>query len=171
MPPSSVCAFISLRLHALKICAPGEDAHFDPLQTKPHIPFVREFLSYATGKDKAGNTILTPADVSRFSAKRRADCMATNPDYTLDEFHKMFGSANSSTLLCIFGGRVDDLEPFLAEERIPEGWEPKVLMHSGVTFIVFNRTALEVEHGIQEDLPKITAAEATSKPVDGDASA
>ncbi|KAJ7651399.1 hypothetical protein FB45DRAFT_1079219, partial [Roridomyces roridus] len=132
-----------------------QDAHFQSDQSKPDLPLIRDFLSFATGNDATDKTsILTPADLSRFSAKRRADSAAHNPEYTLDYFHKMFGSANSSTLLCIFGGRVDDLETFLMEERIREGWEPKALEHSGITFVKFNRTAVAVEKGIKEDLPE-----------------
>ncbi|KAJ7437208.1 Chloroperoxidase [Mycena galericulata] len=134
-----------------------QDAKFEPDQGKPHLPFIHELLASATGKDADGNLILTPADVSRYSSKRRTDARATNPEYTLDTFHKMFGSANSSTLLTIFGGRIADLEPFLLEERFPEGWEPRVRSHMGLTFIAFNRTALKVEKAIKEEPPALAA--------------
>ncbi|KAJ7732777.1 Chloroperoxidase [Mycena maculata] len=128
-----------------------QDTKLDPDQGKPHLPFVHGLLGSATGKDKDGNLTLTEADLSRFSGKRRAEARATNPDFTLDKFHKMFGSANSSTLLTIFGGKVSDLEPFLVEERIPEGWEPKIRSPMGLTFIAFNHTVLKVENGIKEE--------------------
>jgi len=128
-----------------------QDAKFDPSQDKPYLPFIRELLASATGKDEVGNLILTPADLSRYSGKRRSEGKAKNPDYKLDEFHKMFGSANSSTLLAIFGGKVADLEPFLIEERIPEGWESKSRSGMGLTFLAFNRTVLKVENAIKEE--------------------
>jgi len=53
-------------------------------------------------------------------------------------------------MLTIFGGRVADLEPFLTEERLPEGWEPRVRTRNGLTFGAFNVTVFKVEHGINE---------------------
>ncbi|KAG2017415.1 hypothetical protein CC2G_006925 [Coprinopsis cinerea AmutBmut pab1-1] len=98
-----------------------EDAALVPDQSKPHIPFIRELLDSATGTDAEGRKVLTIEDLSKYSAKRRVDARETNPEYTLSKVHRTFGSANSSTLLTIFGGRVDDLESILIEERIP-GW-------------------------------------------------
>ncbi len=49
-------------------------------------------------------------------------------------------------MLTIMGGRVQDLESFLIEERIPDGWEPRILSRKGLTFLAFNRTVLKVEH-------------------------
>ncbi|KAJ7864342.1 hypothetical protein B0H13DRAFT_2353768 [Mycena leptocephala] len=70
-----------------------QDVKYDPDQGKPYLAFIHELLASATGKDEGGNQILTPADLSRYSGKRRAGTRATNPDFTLDKFHKMFGSA------------------------------------------------------------------------------
>lgn len=98
------------------------------------------------------------------------DARASNPDFSLSFFHKMFGSSkyvfftffffgncsinlkniSSSTLLTIFGGRVEDLESILIEERIPEGWESRVRRPFGLTLATFNRTVLKVELGIDE---------------------
>ncbi|KAJ6545424.1 Chloroperoxidase [Mycena capillaripes] len=128
-----------------------QDAKYDPDQDKPYLPFIEDLLASATGKDQDGNRLLTPADLSRYSGKRRAEARATNPDFTLDKAHKMFGSANSSTLLTIFGGRLADLEPFLTEERLPDGWESRVRSRFGLTFLAFNSTVLKVEHAIKED--------------------
>ncbi|TFK28337.1 Cloroperoxidase [Coprinopsis marcescibilis] len=128
-----------------------EDSALVPDQSKPHIPFIRELLDSATGKDANGKPILTIEDISRFSAKRRVEARETNPDFTLDRAHKTFGSTNASTLLVAFGGRVDDLETFLIEERFPEGWESRILSPMGMTFITFNITILKVERGIDED--------------------
>lgn len=57
---------------------------------------------------------------------------------------------SSSTLLTIFGGRVDDLRTVLFEERLPEGWESRVRKPYGLTFTHFNFTVLPVEFGIRE---------------------
>lgn len=38
-----------------------------------------------------------------------------------------------------------DLEPFLIEERIPDGWEPRILSRKGLTIQAFNGTVLKVE--------------------------
>ncbi|KAJ7358462.1 Chloroperoxidase [Mycena albidolilacea] len=133
-----------------------QDAKFDPDQGKPYLPLINDLLASATGKDQNGNLMLTAGDLSRFSSKRRTEARATNPDFTLDTFHKLFGSSNSSTLLTIFGGKVADLEPFLTEERIPEQWEPRVRSRMGLTFLAFNRTVLMVEKGIKEGTAPIT---------------
>ncbi|KAJ7235150.1 Chloroperoxidase [Mycena haematopus] len=128
-----------------------QDFKYEPDQGKPYLPFIEDLLSSATGKDQDGTRMLTAADLSRFSSKRRAESRATNPDFTLDEFHKLFGSANTSTLLAIFGGRVADLAPFLTEERIPDGWESRARSRMGLTFLAHNRTVFKVEHGIKEE--------------------
>ena len=147
----------------------GEDRYFQPNQGVPHLPYVKELLESATGKDKEGNDILTPADLSRISSIRRAEARVKNPEFTLNRFHKMFGSSkyvpllqslwfsllerisiSSSTLLTIFGGRQRDLEPLLTKERIPDGWEPRIMAHYGLTITTFNRTVLKVENGIDE---------------------
>jgi len=127
-----------------------EDSALVPSQAAPHLPFVEELLALASGKDKEGRLILTQADLSQYSAKRRVDARKTNPDFTLDTFHKVFGSSNSSTLLTIFGGRVDDLKVILTEERLPEGWESRIRARNGLTITTFNSTVLKVELGINE---------------------
>lgn len=55
-----------------------------------------------------------------------------------------------TTLLWIFGGRVKDLETLLIEERIPDGWEPRIRKRKGITMIKFNKTVLQIEKGIDE---------------------
>lgn len=128
-----------------------EDMALEPDQSKPHVGYITELLSSASGKDKeTGETILTSKDVSKFSSKRRADAREYNKEFSLDFLHKMFGSINASTMLSIFGGRVKDLETWLIEERIPEGWETKVRQRLGVTLAEFNITVLGVEFGISE---------------------
>jgi len=139
-----------------------EDVHFQPNQGTPHLPYVKELLASATGKDKNGDTLLTKTDLSRISSVRRAEARAKNPEFSLDLFHKIFGSSNSSTLLTIFGGRVQDLQSLLVEERIPDRWEPRILARHGLTMTTFNRTVLKVELGINEKKVPSTAGAGSS---------
>ncbi|KAL0945971.1 hypothetical protein HGRIS_012249 [Hohenbuehelia grisea] len=134
--------------HDASLCR--EDVVHQPDQGTPHLPFIKELLATATGKDAEGNPLLTPADLSAYSSKRRVDARETNPEFTLSFFHKMFGSSNSSTLLTILGGRIKDIEPFLVDERIPDGWESRIRAPMGLTLMTFNRTVLKVERGIDE---------------------
>lgn len=53
-------------------------------------------------------------------------------------------------MLIIFDGKVDDLESILVEERIPDGWEPKLRSRKGLTLLTFNKTVLKVELGTDE---------------------
>ncbi|OJA15798.1 hypothetical protein AZE42_10993 [Rhizopogon vesiculosus] len=126
------------------------DTALEPNQSVKHIPFIEEMLASATGKDKEGRDIITSKDVSRILGKRRAVARAVNSEFSLSFFHKIFGSANSSTLLTIFGGRVDDLNSILLHERIPDGWESRVRQPYGLTMMHFNKTVLAVEFGVRE---------------------
>lgn len=38
----------------------------------------------------------------------------------------------------------------MIEERIPDGWESRILRPYGLTFATFNRTVLKVEFGVDE---------------------
>ena len=51
-------------------------------------------------------------------------------------------------MLTIFGGRVDDLEPMLTDERFSEKWQPRILSRFGLTMAAFNMTVLPVERGV-----------------------
>ena len=84
---------ISLRSDSNHVCCVGDDVHFQVNQGVPHLPYVKELLESATGKDKEGNVLLTPADLSRISSVRRAESRAKNPEFSLGVFHKFFGSA------------------------------------------------------------------------------
>ncbi|KAG2134793.1 Chloroperoxidase [Suillus clintonianus] len=126
------------------------DTALEPDQSAKHIPFIEELLESATGKDEKGNDILTTKDLSRILGKRRAVARATNSEFSLSFFHKVFGSSNSSTLLTIFGGRVDDLRSIVLHERIPEGWESRIRQPYGLTMTNFNKTVLTVELGVRE---------------------
>ena len=51
-----------------------------------------------------------------------------------------------------FAGRVDDLAPWLLEERIPEGWEPRVRDRMGLTLAKLNLTTTQIELGVEEEV-------------------
>ncbi|PFH51178.1 hypothetical protein AMATHDRAFT_143332 [Amanita thiersii Skay4041] len=127
-----------------------EDVAIDKDQGKPYIPFIRELLASASGKDAQGNPLLTVKDLTDYSAKRRIEASTKNPDYSLAFIHKVFSASNSSTLLTIFGGRVKDLEPILLEERLPDGWESRVRKPMGLTIAAFNTTVMRVAFGVNE---------------------
>lgn len=118
-------------------------------QGKPDLELVKELLAGATGKGPNGEKLLTKQDLSKALSKRRMEAKAENPEYSESLFHNMFGSANSSTMLTIFGGRVDDLVPMLTEERFADNWEPRITSHFGLTMAEFNTTVLPVEFGVQ----------------------
>ena len=116
------------------------------------------------------NRTLTVADLSRRLGERRREAKANNGQYSQDTGHKMFGSTkyailshaslpwltvsslSGSTLLAAFGGRLDDIYTFLTEERFPEGWESRIRDQMGMTILAFNRTVLQVELGIDEEV-------------------
>lgn len=150
----------------------GLDRALQPNQAVPHLPFIEELLSFATGKDAAGNPLLTARDLSRILGKRRAESKAMNKEYNLQFSHRLFGSAkcvifvctslslmskcpslklcSASAILTIFGGRVDDLGALLSEERLPQGWESRIRKPYGLTFFSLNSTILRVEFGVRE---------------------
>ena len=55
-------------------------------------------------------------------------------------------------MLTVFGGRVQDLRPFLMEERLPENWEPRVRHQMGLTMLEFNNVVMKIELGIREEV-------------------
>ncbi|KAK0469339.1 Chloroperoxidase [Desarmillaria tabescens] len=122
-----------------------QDLYHEPNQATPHLPYIEELLASPSGKAADGSALLTADDLARFSAKRRTEAASSNPEFSLDFGHKLFGSSNSSTMLTIMGGRVKDLESFLVEERIPDGWESRILSRKGLTFQAFNKTVFKVE--------------------------
>ncbi|KAM0692209.1 hypothetical protein Q7P36_008410 [Cladosporium allicinum] len=124
------------------------DSALVPDQGKPDLDLVRELLDGATGRAPDGKRLLTKADLSRALSKRRSAARVENRQYSESLFHNMFGSANSSTMLTIFGGRVDDLTTMLVEERFSENWEPRIMTHFGLTMAEFNATVLPVEFGV-----------------------
>ncbi|KAI0943498.1 hypothetical protein AcW1_002648 [Taiwanofungus camphoratus] len=128
-----------------------EDTYLVPDQSRPSGRLVEELLANGTGP--GGD--LTPADLSRALGKRRSEAKQTNGQYSQSTFHKIFGSSNSSTLLTIFGGSAKDLRPMLLEERIADGWQPRIRRPGGLTLIEFQPTVLEVEFGIKEEVSNI----------------
>lgn len=125
------------------------DAALQPDQGKPDLELVRELLDGATGKTKDGKyQQLTTEDLAKALSKRRADAKRTNKEYSETRFHNFFGSANSSTMLTIFDGRVGDLRPMLTEERFAPGWEPRVLQKYGLPMASFNGLVLRLERKV-----------------------
>jgi hypothetical protein len=114
-------------------------------QAKPDLDFVYELLRGATGRGPNGERLLMKQDLSKALSKRTSEVRLENKRYSESLFHNMFGSANSSTILTIFGGRVADLSPMLTEERFAEGREPRIKSRSCLTMAEFNATVLPVE--------------------------
>ncbi|KAI9438157.1 Cloroperoxidase [Lactarius indigo] len=100
------------------------------------------------------NRTFTATDLSRRLGERRREAKATNGQYSQSTGHKLFGSTNGSTLLTVFGGRLDDIYTFLTEERFPEGWESRIRDQMGLTILAFNRTVFRVELGIDEEVDR-----------------
>lgn len=123
------------------------------------------------------NRTLTPADLSRRLGDRRREAQNDNRQYSQDIGHKMFGSSkcvfytshsigtqlffsrsadciviSASTLVTIFGGRLNDIYTLLTEERLPDGWESRVRDQMGLTMTTFNRTVFRVELGIEDEI-------------------
>lgn len=61
------------------------------------------------------------------------------------------------------GGRVNDLHIFLLEERIPDGWQPRIRHPMGLTLAEFNKTVLSIELGIVEELPEALGGASNAK--------
>lgn len=70
-----------------------QDAALAPDQGKPDIKLVDDLLKEATAKMPDGSPLLTIPDLSRALTKRRVDARKTNPAYSEDLFHNMFGSS------------------------------------------------------------------------------
>lgn len=129
-------------------------------------------------KDLDLNRTITANDLSRRLGQRRREAKANNSQYSQSTSHKLFGSTkyvaasftipshaassslltlssfSGSTLLTVFGGRLDDLYTFLTEERFPAGWESRIRDQMGLTLLTFNRTIFRVELSIVEEVDK-----------------
>ncbi|KAJ1303533.1 hypothetical protein OPQ81_011718 [Rhizoctonia solani] len=87
-------------------------------------------------------------DFSNYLAYRRAHSKAFNGQYIMNKNGKTFGCINSAMALIAFDGNAAELRPWLLEERIPHGWEPKDRSQYGVTIKQLNGVASQIEKGI-----------------------
>jgi len=126
------------------------DTALQPNQAVNHPPYVEELFTFATGKDADGRPLFTNKDLSRILGKRRAESRARNKEYSLRLPHRLFSSANTSTIPTIFGRRADDLKVIFTEERLPQGWESRVRKPNGLTIFRLNLTTFPIEFGIRE---------------------
>jgi hypothetical protein len=62
-------------------------------------------------------------------------------------------------MLTIFGGRVNDLKTILTEERIPEGWQSRILSRKGLTMMAFNTTVIPVEYMTESKKKELAKSE------------
>jgi len=124
------------------------DIAFCPDQSFPHADLVEYMLSHSTN----GKT-MSLEDFCYFSGLRRAECKASNGEYSLTYsfFHKFFGSGNAAFMYSLFGGDVKDLRVWLTEERFPDKWEPKVRWSYGHTIVFAQKTTIEVEFNTHEN--------------------
>ncbi|KIM77856.1 hypothetical protein PILCRDRAFT_825071 [Piloderma croceum F 1598] len=127
-----------------------EDFYNCPDQSIIAVPLVEQLVACASGKDADGKPLLTAKDLSQALTQRRVDAKATNPNhFSTSLVHRTFGSANASTLLTIFGGRMDDIRSLLFDERLPDRWESRVRSQFGLTFGAFNSTVIKVQFGVK----------------------
>ena len=64
-------------------------------------------------------------------------------------------------MLTVFGGRLQDIEIMLTEERIPEKWESRVRKPFGLTIAAFNTVVIPLEfHTDERSAAKELAAKA-----------
>lgn len=71
---------------------------------------------------------------------------------------------SASTLLTIFGGRIDDIRTLLLEERLPERWESRVRAPWGLTMASFNAVSMKIELAVDERPDRTTSeTEATEE--------
>ncbi|KAG6382045.1 Chloroperoxidase [Boletus reticuloceps] len=126
------------------------DSSLQPNQAVPDPAVIEQLFSFATGKDANGKPLLMGKDLSRILGKRRVESKASNKEYSLQFAHKIFGSANASTMSVVFGGRVDDLRVILLEDRFPEGWESRVRKPYGLTILTLNCAIFAMEFRVRE---------------------
>ncbi|GJJ12887.1 hypothetical protein Clacol_007133 [Clathrus columnatus] len=119
------------------------DVFFQPDQGVPAPEIIRDFFS--TTKD--GKNV-TPADCARAITNRLTHSGRNNPHFSLRGIHSFFAASNAATLIVIMGGKIEVLEPFLLEERIPEGWTSANKTRLGLTMGRFNLTVLRILLGI-----------------------
>jgi hypothetical protein len=114
--------------------------------------------------------------LSKALSQRLADCKANNPEFSTNLSLRMHGfgkcaripllvvvvvfhvteafSDSCAAMQIVFGGAVDDLRPFLLEERLPEGWLPKNAARFGLTLGAFNSASLKIALGTKTVPPR-----------------
>ncbi|GFF81311.1 conserved hypothetical protein [Aspergillus lentulus] len=123
------------------------DIAFCPDQSVPHPDLVDKFLSHASN-----GKFLSLNDIVYFSGLRRAECKRSNGQYSMtwSFLHQFSGSGNNALMHSIFGGDVDDLRIWLAEERFPDQWEPRNREAKGHTIMQAMSKTLIIELNINE---------------------
>ncbi|KIJ49267.1 hypothetical protein M422DRAFT_28207 [Sphaerobolus stellatus SS14] len=119
------------------------DTAIQPDQSKPDKRLVEEL--FALSKD--GKSI-TAANLSSIITTRMAHSKRINGQFSLKGIHSFFAANNAATLLLIFGGKIEDIRPFLLEERIPDGWTNKFRARFGLTMPRFNATTFRIMLGV-----------------------
>ncbi|KAF8576036.1 heme-thiolate peroxidase [Ramaria rubella] len=126
------------------------DTIVQPNQGIPDEGLINDLISASKDGKK-----LTPADLSRIITTRLSHSKRTNGQFSISSFQMFFAAANASTLLLILGGDIEDIKPFLLEERIPEGWSNKMRARAGLTMGAFNSTVSRVLLGIDPSWKKV----------------
>ncbi|KIM71445.1 hypothetical protein PILCRDRAFT_819327 [Piloderma croceum F 1598] len=121
-----------------------EDIYFEPDSAKiaPHL--IEKLLDSASGKDADGKPVLTYSDLAKAFSQRQADSKANNPDFSMTNLLRMFAFGNCAAIALVFGGKVEDLRPFLLEERIVDGWVPWTKKRYGITMGAFNVASTKI---------------------------
>ncbi|KAF8509525.1 heme-thiolate peroxidase [Hysterangium stoloniferum] len=126
------------------------DTFTHPDQSKPDEGLVNDLLSLS----KDGKTI-TASDLSQAITTRMAHSKQTNGQFSLSTIHSFFAGNNAATLLLLFDGNIEDIKPFLIEERIPTGWSSKFRARFGLTMPTFNATTFRILFGIDPSWQKV----------------
>jgi len=125
------------------------DIAYWPDQSKPHPETIDLFLARASDRKH-----LSISDIAYHASVRRAECRATNGQFAMDDMtKKFFGDMNATLMWSVFGGRKDDLEIWLKEERFPDGWEPRNRQSYGYAIGLAEAVALTLEFNINEKTP------------------
>jgi len=120
------------------------DVYFESDTAKIATALVEDLLGHASGKDVDGKPVLTFSDLSEVLSQRLAECKLNNPEFSMTFWLRLFGLGNCAVLQLVFGGKVEDLRPFLLEERIADGWMPWHKGRYGVTLAEFNLASAKI---------------------------
>jgi hypothetical protein len=161
--------------HVSYVYGPGYDTVEQPDQSKPAEKLIHDIINAPKDGKK-----LTAADVSRLITARLTHSKQTNGQFSLAFIHSFFGAAkyvtgqahlrviiiwrtnySASTLLLIFGGVLEDIKPFLLDEKLPAGWSTKFRSRMGLTIGAFNGTVLRVLLGVDPSWKKVKRTEWT----------